>query len=189
MRSVSMIDGHIDREDSRMTDKEIIKALELKKYSGHSCVNCKYGSTKGEYRCGLKGCNIARNALDIINRQQAEIERLTHEREILIEDIHHSADQINEQIEEIERLERHTEMYYEVRAEAIKEFAERLKDSIKKWWVMKGEYLIIQSGYNNHIHIYKNGKMICHANCNVKKSEKELIDFLEEFKRSDNNGE
>ena len=55
--------------------------------------------------------------------------------------------------------------------------------------VTQGEYLIIQSGYNNHIHIYKNGEMICHINCNVRKTKEELIAFLEEFKRSDNNGE
>lgn len=34
---------------------------------------------------------------------------------------------INRQQAELERLERHTEMYHEVRAEAVKEFAERLK--------------------------------------------------------------
>jgi vacuolar-type H+-ATPase subunit I/STV1 len=43
--------------------------------------------------------------LVVIDSQQAEIERLKHEREVLIEDIHHSADQINEQFEEIERLQ------------------------------------------------------------------------------------
>lgn len=62
--------------ENKFSDKEIIKALENKKYGGHSCVNCKYGITKGEDRCGLKGCYIARNALDLINRQQKTIERL-----------------------------------------------------------------------------------------------------------------
>ncbi len=36
-------------------------------------------------------------------------------------------DLINRQKAEIERIHRHTEMYHEVKAEAIKEFAERLK--------------------------------------------------------------
>ena len=60
-----------------MTDKEIIKALEGMTYGGHSCMHCKYGTTKGDDRCGLQGCKIGRDALDLINRQQAEIERLT----------------------------------------------------------------------------------------------------------------
>ncbi|MBO5715240.1 MAG: hypothetical protein J6S23_02460 [Clostridia bacterium] len=37
---------------------------------------------------------------------------------------------INRQKAEIERIERHTEMYHELRAEAIKEFAERLKSDL-----------------------------------------------------------
>ena len=52
--------------------------------------------------------------------------------------------------------------------------------------VTQGEYLIVQSGYNNHIQIYKNGKVIFFANCNVQKSKEELIAYLEEFKRSEN---
>lgn len=75
----------------------------------------------------------------LIEGQQAEIERLKHEREVLIEDIHHSADQINEQIEEIERLtinmnafglgmKQEKERADTIRAEAIKEFIEKLKD-------------------------------------------------------------
>lgn len=39
-------------------------------------------------------------------------------------------DLINRQKSEIERLERHTEMYHEVRVEAVKEFAERLKEKL-----------------------------------------------------------
>ena len=48
--------------------------------------------------------NKVETLISIINRQQAEIDELKHEREVLIEDIHHSADQINEQLEEIEKL-------------------------------------------------------------------------------------
>ena len=59
-----------------MTDEQIVKALPTVAYGGHSCNKCKYKYEKGECRCGLKGCRITRNALDLINRQQAEIERL-----------------------------------------------------------------------------------------------------------------
>ena len=75
------------------------------------------------------------DAIALINSQQAHIVELKHEREISIEDIHHSADQINEQLEEIERLQndlaisrKETKRYATRRAEAIKEFAERLKE-------------------------------------------------------------
>ena len=96
-------------------------------------------------------------------KQQAEINELKHEREVLLEDIHHSADQINEQIEEIEEarigvksykgkyesasktakelqtviaekeaeIERLLQKLQQPQAEAIKEFAERLKNRLK----------------------------------------------------------
>ena len=57
-----------------MTDEQIIKALDNISYGGYSCIKCKYSISKGDDRCGLKGCNIAKNALDLIKRQQAEIE-------------------------------------------------------------------------------------------------------------------
>ncbi len=55
-----------------MTDEQIIKALSNISYGGHSCMKCKQKITKGDNRCGLKGCYIARLAIDIINRQKAE---------------------------------------------------------------------------------------------------------------------
>lgn len=92
-----------------MTDEQVIKALSELTYGGHSCIGCTYKVDKGEERCGVKGCNIARCAIDLIKRQQAEIERLEADREALI----------NGQI----TLQK---MY----AEAIKKFAERLKDDV-----------------------------------------------------------
>ena len=87
-----------------MTDNEIIKALKC----------CIGGSNCGE--CPLLGSlycmtEVNRNALDLINRQQAEIKRLKKEQQ---------------QFADIGK------MYSEVRAEAIKEFAERLKKQIPK---------------------------------------------------------
>ena len=146
-----------------MTDKEIIKALECCIKPTNGCENCPYYKKEECFDMAK------RDALNLINRQQAEIQalrenihnrksrenklrskiksfkatinELQHEREILIEDIHHSADQINEQIEEIEKQKRNTDVvienyqnlcdrYIEARAEAIKEFAERLKEEI-----------------------------------------------------------
>lgn len=54
-----------------MTDKDIIKAL--KKHSMDLCSNCKVEKTT---LCNDCISEIERNALDLINRQQAEIERL-----------------------------------------------------------------------------------------------------------------
>ncbi len=53
-----------------MTDKEIIKALETCILG--DCQGCFYGDTN------QRGCtdDLMKNALDLINRQQAEIERL-----------------------------------------------------------------------------------------------------------------
>lgn len=52
-----------------MTDKEIIEALEC--CNTHRCVDCPYGCDCLDHLTG--------NALDLINRQRAEIERLKAE--------------------------------------------------------------------------------------------------------------
>ena len=90
-----------------MSDNEIKKALEKMTYGGHSCMHCKYGTTKDNDRCGLQGCKIGRDALDLINRQQAEIERLQKAK----------ADDVS--------------LAYKVaKTEAIKEFAKKVKKTI-----------------------------------------------------------
>ena len=102
-----------------MTDNEIKKALEICSNDG-GCCDCPYVSN---IACiGI----ISKNALDLINRQQAEIERLNDcvnsEDEIraimksqmapMVKEI------VNEQIDVAMKV---------ARAEAIKDFAERLK--------------------------------------------------------------
>ena len=72
-RSVSLIDGHTEE----MTDAEIMKALKCCKVEFENCEKCPYGgidclTEKGESL-------IMRDALDLINRQQAEIEKLNVE--------------------------------------------------------------------------------------------------------------
>ena len=61
MSNVSLIDGHID-DTPRMTDNEIIEALEGKRPLG---------------MCAIQG------AIDLINRQKAEIKQLTTKAERL----------------------------------------------------------------------------------------------------------
>lgn len=69
--------------NKKLTDNEIIKALSNMTYGGHYCSKCKYDNGKGDDRCGLKGCKIARYALDLITRQQAENENLKVENQSL----------------------------------------------------------------------------------------------------------
>jgi hypothetical protein len=96
-----------------MNDNDIKKALEC-------CINddCEDCPLHGENAPDVYGnCvqNTKRNALDLINRQKAEIERLQNER--------------------IERIRELTEVVYdkeiaEAKSEAIKEFAERLENEL-----------------------------------------------------------
>lgn len=60
----------------KYTDEQIKQALLNISYGGHSCAKCKFDNGKGDDRCGLKNCKIGRLAADLINRQEAEIERL-----------------------------------------------------------------------------------------------------------------
>ena len=126
-----------------MTDKEIIKALECCNPSNRSCVEC---PRFNEFKCYTK---VMVDALDLINRQQAEIERLQKH--------------IQNGIDLAKQL---PEMIATAEAEAIKKFAEMLKENtidvdvsygygrehyteavavieidncLKKWWVRISE--------------------------------------------------
>ena len=94
-----------------MTDNEIIKALECLRGNAFDCGECPYCS------CYPAPCEqqVAKDALFLITRQQTEIERLKNR---------------DMQVEVSDKLER------EIKAEAVKEFTERLKE---------------QDGYDNHV--------------------------------------
>ena len=83
-----------------MTDNEIIKALELCSADECWCDDCLY-----ENLC--TDTDITKFALDLINRQKSEIERLNSPYEM--------------QVEASKKLEN------SIKTEAVKEFAERLK--------------------------------------------------------------
>ena len=97
--------------EHKFTDEEIKKALEC---CTHSCAACKECPYTDEKWCVHE---LTKDALDLINRQQAEIERLKDH---------------NKQL----RYDRK-----KITNEAIKEFAERLKDAVK---YNPDEYLGIQ---------------------------------------------
>lgn len=110
-----------------MTDNEIIKALECCTTS--NCGECPIFNNK-EIRKVPGRCvvTLEKNALDLINRQKAENERLQKENEILSA----NADNAFQ-----EGLNENRELFKEevekgIRAEAVKEFAERLKKELYK---------------------------------------------------------
>ena len=84
-----------------MTDNEIIKALEL--CANRTIHSCKFCPCNSGIECNKK---LNEGTLDLINRQKAEIEKLKN---------------TDFQVEVSSRLEK------EIRAEAIKEFSEKLK--------------------------------------------------------------
>lgn len=104
-----------------MTDKEMIKAIECCLKSPVDCDNCAYT------KYPVRDCNtILKNDIaDLINRQQQEIERLKADIDVL-------KSELNDCECKNYDLENH-KIYSEsvmgkVRAEAIKEFAEKLKE-------------------------------------------------------------
>lgn len=109
-----------------MTDYEIIKALEwnISKFGEEVC----FGYMDKD---GCKKVN-AKDVLDIINRQNAEIDRLRKEVNLVSIQFQDLQERYEEAQTEIERLTKETmNMAITIEScqgEAIKEFAERLKD-------------------------------------------------------------
>ena len=100
-----------------MTDNEIIKALECcGNIVDSTCKECAYHETYNA-SCVVR---LMRNALDLINRQKAEIESLKHRKTEL---------QIRNQ-----------ELQHE-KSEAIKEFAERLKEKATSTFYEEHKYV------------------------------------------------
>ena len=118
-----------------MTDKDIIQVLQYIVENGSgACDKCPVfpcGKIK-DYEDNQCGRFIAEKALDLINHQQAEIERLEKENNILSinadtafqDGLNEAVDLYSEEVKE------------QVKVEAVKEFAERLKE---------------KDGYYNHI--------------------------------------
>ena len=92
-----------------MTDNEIIKALE-------ECIELRFDDT--EY--ATVRLDTLSNALDLITRQQAEIERLKNENMA-------KEAEYNDMLEQRNSVERYLET---AKSEAVKEFAARLKNEI-----------------------------------------------------------
>ena len=100
-----------------MTDNEIIKAMQCVIGNDVKCSECTYQKVLPFPSC-RRMC--AKNALDLINRQKAENEKLKQENEFFRKTIIENAQRALEvTVEEIEKA----------KSEAIKEFGERLKQN------------------------------------------------------------
>ena len=119
--------------DKKLTDNEIIKALECcsKAANFNDCEKLQCPLYR-ECKIGHKSMEetIIPYALDLINRQKAEIERLTYELECLL--CHATGNKLSEHTYPLGTMENCVDEYIdecceEAKAEAYKEFAERLK--------------------------------------------------------------
>ena len=90
-----------------MTDNEIIEALECHLIVDGDCKGCPLDGIGGCFICSEQ---LAENALNLINRQKAEIERLEYKQ--------------NKEYAII------SSVISQAKAEAVKEFAERLKPKL-----------------------------------------------------------
>ena len=111
-----------------MTDNEIVKALECCKYEYDTkCDLCCYNFYS---RTGCRS-ELRRNALDLINRLQAENERLTQDKKTMSADMISLHNDLKSEKEVVcdkhFKIARLTKEIKTAKAEAIKEFAERLK--------------------------------------------------------------
>ena len=114
--------------DKKFTDEEIIKGLtELSLYTGFQ----------------EKHIQVLNASLDLINRQKAEIERLKTENKIYIEAnqvIGHQRDQRDKEIDELQKqIDGLDVRENKIKAEAYKEFAEKLKAAAMSC-LMGGKY-------------------------------------------------
>jgi hypothetical protein len=97
-----------------MTDAEIMKALEYCKNQGFvsKCCECRYKNSSGCVE------HLITDALDLINRKNAEINKLTY--------------QVNrlKKYDEERDIRLHARLTATAKAEEIKEFAEKLKSKL-----------------------------------------------------------
>ena len=137
-----------------MTDKEIIKALECLEGEMIPCKDCSYVNY-ARFDCKRQA---AKDTLDLINRQKAEIESNKAKIKISAECIARQdkeIERLNKQLEEFKFLESRVNSIKNTpkdtfsgalisiaegvaRYEAIKEFAERLKEYVESYDVTTG---------------------------------------------------
>lgn len=115
-----------------MNDNEIIKALECCVKSRNTDAYCHECPYRNYGYCLDK---MMSDAIFLINRQKAEIERLKSMNQSMLDMIHDlraENERLNKAIDNYEACLKSVEI---IKANAIKEFAERLKDEAETtWW-------------------------------------------------------
>ena len=114
-----------------MTDNEIIKALKCHKDETNNCQECTYNFGRG---CSLR---LAADVLDLINRQKAEIKRLP-------EELKEDSRVMKQALVLVDEIKKEIAVDIETaKAEAIKEFFEKLKEiaSYDEIWTGEEEYV------------------------------------------------
>lgn len=111
--------------DKKITDEEIKSSLEVIATT-RNCNECKIRNCKwGTCNCSQITANAA---LDLINRQQAEIERL---KSVQLVQANRIAELRGTKLEQINVIQNLKQQLITSKSEAVKEFAERLK---KVWF-------------------------------------------------------
>lgn len=139
-----------------MIDNEIMKVLECCKDGGNRCDECPYGIddclTDNDESILLK------DVLDLINRKDAEIERLQKIIVGFMDEVGTWSNKYEVDVSTIYKLpllaKENLNIRNKIKAEAIKEFAERLKEKghipIEKWSTTK-EKAVYESDIDNLI--------------------------------------
>lgn len=137
-----------------MTDNETIKALKccIESNTVLACEGCPLCNTRqciGNPKTYVSNF-IVEQGIDLINRQKAELEKKDVEIDILIRKKETLKDEVSELRAEVERLQKANEsfsclgmLYSEIKSEARKEFAERLKLMAEKISIAGIEYQVI----------------------------------------------
>ena len=130
-----------------MTDNEIIKALEC-------CTKTEFISDCAKCEMFAFDCKdiLIENALDLINRQKAEVERLEDKIFVLENDLE-KAENLSDALEndvdiKLNYIYDLEEKLKKAKSEAIKEFAERLKEKLQ-WDVEFDNKLVFESDIDN----------------------------------------
>lgn len=125
-----------------MTDKDIIKALEC--HEDTDIATCKVCPYDGVSLCGHKLCN---DALDLINRQQAEIERLQSVLLRFMDEVAKWEEKYGLDVSELPLIpicDEGRDIIDHYRKRAIEQFAERLKENVESYDVFDGYKITIR---------------------------------------------
>lgn len=126
-----------------MTNKEIIKAMECLSGFALKCRECPYSS---KYKFPLCQQQVAKDALDLIKNQQAEIKVLKSDYATTKQDYEHYKSVLEDKQKLVEKLNQKLinafKLVEKAKTEAYKEFAERLKAKCHNYYPSIDSYCV-----------------------------------------------